>query len=187
MLLFKWKLWVRLFCRSLPSIWHVYELEKLSMKIDLSQIMADIETCFGSRDVPDYHQLSNRLKSSCEQSVMLFLLERFWVHLDTDVNVDRSHVLFLSDSVGPSPKYKLMISAVGPYVSLFPVKIWADGTREIGHALCLREIEDCIATRPLIKMFENAALTLLSDEHLNISVRFEGVESNLYNVLFSEY
>jgi|GEM_PF-1761494 len=156
------------------------------MKEIVTQIFKDIEKCFGSSLKPNFHNLYATLQLGCDKTIISFLTDRFWVHTDTDLNVDKAHVIFLMTDDDNARRYKLMLSGVGRYICLLPVEKDFDGTQLVGPAMSLDGINADKSINALRLLIEKYGLVLVEDNILDQDLIFDGEVCTIYDVLFSE-
>ena len=155
------------------------------MKDIYAEIMGDILNRYGSIDDPNFHWLSLELGAGCDGDIISFLLHRFWLHDETDFNVDRGYVFYFYCQ-NNNQQYKFMISCVGRYACIFPVQVESDGTRFVGGGMSLVQVQNQEDIAPIAELLKSTNFLLLEDDILDEDIVFDGHNSTFYNVLFSE-
>lgn len=136
------------------------------------KIITDISSSYGSLEKPNWAFVEKRL-SACYQSTLVVLTSLASVQETTDVNVDCSRVLWLKDPAGLELGLKL--SLVGSYALAHGPDGVLSREQLLRNPLGMKVL-DALKTE---------MITLLELPDVVESIRFEGEDRPLYDVLFS--
>ncbi|MEP3889929.1 MAG: hypothetical protein ABJN69_05645 [Hellea sp.] len=146
----------------------------------------------------DYKSISDKILNGCNQALLKYLLERFWVTDDTDLNDDLGFVFLLksrSDATTENDyQYKLYLSCVLDVATLRKYKflndenswiqISIDGNEEFSSDMLAKPIIEKLSSFGYIYLNSTELRSGVSDRIKNKLNSFDG---NYFNLLFTEY